>query len=89
MGKVLELTPYSLVGLQVSVVLVTMEECLITKLEAWEDTQTKEEATGKAIIITLTTVHRCHVKRGEENVTKALNSDLSLSLAHHPAVKTR
>ena len=79
MGKVLELTPYSLVELQALMVLVAMEECLITQLEAWEDTRTKEEAMDKAIIITLTTVHRCHAKKGGENVTRALNSDSSLS----------
>ena len=66
-------------GLEALTVLLAMEECRITKLEAWEDTQTKEEATGKAIIITLTTVHKCLAKREGGNVTRALNSDLSLS----------
>ena len=66
-----------------------MEEYPITLLVAWEDTQTKEGAMGKAIIITLTIVLKCHAKREEGNVTRALNSDLSLSLVHHPVVKTR
>ena len=79
MGKVLELTPYSLVGLAALVVLVAMEEYLITQLEEWEDTQIKEEATGRTIIITLTTVHKCHAKREGGNVTRALNNDLNLS----------
>ena len=89
MVKVLELTPYSLGGLAALVVLVAMAEYLITLLEVREDTQIKEEAMGRTIIITLTTVHKCLAKREGGSVTRALNNDSSLSLAHHPVVKTR
>ena len=66
-------------GLEALTVLLAMEECRITKLEAWEDTRIKEEAMGRTIIITLTTAHRCPVKREGENVTRAQSNDLSLS----------